>query len=89
MTFLIVSRLPLIIITLSQTIFSMKLSYSTNICNISIIPIIVLLFKAKVKRSMMLALIRRHVILSKGEGHAQYLGIMWLSMIYKLANIYD
>lgn len=87
-TFLAVSRSPLIIIILLQTISLLRPSCLAKVVSTSIVPIIVPLLKARVGRGMTLALIREHLMLSKGEGQAQYLGTMRLSNEFKLANVY-
>lgn len=51
--------------------------------------IIVLLLKAREGRDMTLALKKGQLILSKGKDHMQYLSIIKLPIVYKLANIYD
>lgn len=86
--FLIVSRLSLIIIILLQTIFLLRLSHLVKIWSILTVPLIVSSLKAEVGRSIMLALTREHLILSKGESYTQYFDIIWLSNILKLANMY-
>lgn len=49
--------------------------------------IIVLSLKLKVRRGIILTLLKKYLMLFKGEVYIQYLDIIWFFIVYRLANI--
>lgn len=64
--------MPLIIITLLQTISLFRAIQIAKMQNTLIVPMIILLLEVKVRRNIMFTLTRNYLILFKGKGYAQY-----------------